>query len=124
MEYQYQGINGCASKCGLEIHRHPDFTLVICTELQDNPGTSVTNWAEKLAYEVCQENQIDPGKLVWVEHYPPSKWTKSADTYDVVDFWAADQKQYADATGSLGHPAWRRITIDQLNQLIAGVWVE
>jgi hypothetical protein len=45
-------------------------TAVIATELSDNPGTSITNAAEYVAGEACRHLDIDPRRLVWVEHYP------------------------------------------------------
>ena len=48
--YHYTGLHGCESKCGLRITPLTDGRVVaICSELPDNPGTSVTNFAEKLA---------------------------------------------------------------------------
>lgn len=44
--------------------------MVIATELSDNPGVSVTNFAEGLATLVCRRFSIDPEKLIWIEHYP------------------------------------------------------
>jgi hypothetical protein len=70
--YHYKGFHGCASKCGLRILRLTDRRVaVICSELPDNPGTSVTNFAEDLAGLVCAQHGINPEHLVWIEHYPP-----------------------------------------------------
>ena len=71
MLYEYTGFRNCSSKCDLEILRRGQTTLVICTELADNPGTSVTNFADHLATRVCQaDDTIDPTHLIWIEHYP------------------------------------------------------
>ena len=44
MLYEFSGYHNCDSKCDLEIVRSVGrTTLVICTELENNPGTSVTN---------------------------------------------------------------------------------
>ena len=74
MLYRYPGFHGCLSHCDLEIIRSSSTTtLIICTERADNPGTSVTNLAAELATRVCEEDEtIDPARLLWVEHYPPS----------------------------------------------------
>lgn len=57
MLYEYPGFrNGC-SKCALAIRRRGQTTLVICTELEDTPGTSVTNFADHLATRVCQADE-------------------------------------------------------------------
>jgi hypothetical protein len=68
--FQYRGFHGCPCVCSLEILRLADGrTAVIATELEDNPGTSVTNVAGHLASEVCDRFGIDPKNLVWIEHY-------------------------------------------------------
>jgi hypothetical protein len=57
--FQYRGFYGCPSVCSLEILRLADGrAAVIATELDDNPGTSVTNVAEHLASEVCDRFAI------------------------------------------------------------------
>jgi hypothetical protein len=45
-----------------------DEAVVICTELKDNPGMSVTNSAERIAGEVIDFHRL-PTPLVWKEHY-------------------------------------------------------
>ena len=65
-KYHYRGIGGCDCQCDLEIYGN----LVVCSERNDNKGTSVSNWAEHLATEVCQRYGIDPDALIWVERYP------------------------------------------------------
>ncbi|QNR69744.1 hypothetical protein IAQ67_12465 [Paenibacillus peoriae] len=39
-------------------------------ELPDNYGTSVTNFVENLATEICRVYSIPPKELIWIEHYP------------------------------------------------------
>ena len=45
-----------------------DEAVVICTELEGNPGMSVTNAAERIAAEVISFHRL-PTPLIWVEHY-------------------------------------------------------
>jgi hypothetical protein len=44
-----------------------DEAVVICTELEDNEGMSITNSAERIAGEVISFHRL-PGPLVWIEH--------------------------------------------------------
>ena len=68
--FDYAGLHGRPARCGLELIELPDRrTVVITTELSDNPGVSVTNFAEELATLVCNMFCIDPMTLVWIEHY-------------------------------------------------------
>ena len=73
MIFQYKGFHGCQAQCEIEIHRHPEFTAVVCSERDDNPGTSVTNFAEGLATLICAEHKIDTATLVWIERYPQAR---------------------------------------------------
>jgi hypothetical protein len=69
--FEYAGLHGRPAACGLRIIPLADGrTAVVCIELSDKPGVSVTNFAEDLATIVCKGWRIDPEKLVWIEHYP------------------------------------------------------
>ena len=57
--YEYIGYHGCDCHCTLEILGN----LVICTEDEDNHGTSITNLSEHLATRICYQYGIDPQKL-------------------------------------------------------------
>jgi hypothetical protein len=67
-----------------------DEAVVICTELPNNPGMSVTNAAERIAGEVISFHRL-PKPLVWIEHRQdgaggrppirtPSTWLRSQAT--------------------------------------------
>jgi hypothetical protein len=84
--YRFTGLGDCASTCHLRILPLNDGRrVVICSELPDNHGTSVTNFAEELAGLVCTDYAIDPERLVWIEHYPASTYHRKAD-WDLVTF--------------------------------------
>lgn len=78
-KYEYTGFGGCDCVCDLEVYGN----LVIATERADNEGTSITNMAEQLATAVCQQFEIDPSKLIWIERY-------TANSY--VDGYADDER--------------------------------
>ena len=87
--FEYQGFNGCECFCHLEILSLEDGrTVVIATELEGNPGTSITNSAEHLASMVCDRFEIHPQKLVWIEHYgyPGGSAGLRERTFDLVTF--------------------------------------
>jgi hypothetical protein len=87
--FEYRGFHGCKCSCDLEIVERSDGrTLVITTEREDNPGTSITNVAEHLASYVCDCFGIEPEKLIWIEHYgyPDPLHPKRPRTYDLVTF--------------------------------------
>ena len=100
MIYNYTGFYGSYSICDLEIIKN----LVIATEIPENEGTSITNIAEHLATQVCQEFDIDPKHLIWIEHYPQRGERKEyPESYDLVQF-------NLNANGVLSDPRWTGIS--------------
>ena len=109
--YEYKGYHGAPSVCGLEIRALKVGTLVVVTELPDNPGTSVTNMAENLATDVCRSRKISPHKLLWVEHYPergidlPETWDEVFFDFDWTNIsffnprWSRTSKGFGEALG-------------------------
>jgi len=60
MELSYAGLcsyrigNGRLCRCHLQVYRDGDAAVVVATELEDNPGPSITNSYEHLATGVWQ----------------------------------------------------------------------
>jgi hypothetical protein len=61
-----------------------DAPVVICLELPNNGGTSVTYAVEQLAAEVIRSHGL-PTPLVWVEHWPKES-ADGAETFELVVF--------------------------------------
>src|SRR2546426_12007796 len=104
--YAFRGYWNRESFCSLEIQQlKDDRTMVIATEVKDNPGTSITNMAEGLAMEVCRDYGIDPDKLVWIEHYGYQSPMKalSPRAYDFVSFQLVSDGHRA----KFAEPKWR-----------------
>ena len=100
MIYNYTGFHGCACICELEIID----TLVIVSEMPENEGTSVTNFAEQLATLVCQEFKIEPKHLIWIEHYPErGDFRDFPESYDLVNF-------NLNGKGIFSNPRWTGIS--------------
>ena len=114
MRYDYKGFWNCDSCCDVEAHRRSDGKYVfVATELPDNPGTSVTNFAEHLATAMRSQYTLKPEELIWIEHYREGKNRRKED-FDLVRF--------LDIEGdSFRSPVWRRITEQAVEDLIAGV---
>ena len=114
MLYQYPGFHECPSHCDLEILRRSVTPLVICTELADNPGTSVTNMAEHLATRVYEDDpSMAPEHLIWVEHYlerSAGRGRVFPETWDLVTFRRRSGRVF-------GGPTWRRLTAEQVTEL-------
>lgn len=70
-QHHYRGAMGCRSVCRIRVYqRERGMTVVIATELPDNPGTSITNWAEFLATELRRRFVAPGAGLAWIEHDP------------------------------------------------------
>jgi hypothetical protein len=62
-----------------------DAPVVICSELPNNPGGSITNSVEVIAAGVIRANEL-PTSLVWVEHWPRESTGRGEETFDLVVF--------------------------------------
>jgi hypothetical protein len=113
--YEFKGQWDVPSKCGLLIRKHPHMHIVIATELyDDNPGTSVNYWNAQIAEAVCKARDLDPSKLVFIEHAPDrgSRLEIYQETFDRVIFQHADD-------GSTD-PDWQSLTRAQVDGLLKG----
>ncbi len=119
--YEYAGISGCQSVCRLEIWGADTATpVVLVTERLDNDGTSVTNWAEHLAEQVCREYRLDPTLLWWLECYE-----REDDGDDYHDLSPHSQRSEFDrvifqrAPGTRLHsPEWTPYGLERAEQLV------
>src|SRR5437870_4300282 len=105
--FHFYGFHGCTAWCALEILRLDDGrTVVIATEVKDNPGTSITNACEHLACRICIEFSIHPIDLIWIEHYGypmPGDAKRHPRTYDLVTLTILPRGHHVVFT----HPQWR-----------------
>jgi hypothetical protein len=96
------------------VHRRSDGKYVfVATELPDNPGTSVTNFAEHLATAMRSQYRLKPDHVIWIEHYPEAKGRRKED-FDLVRFLGMEGDAFRT-------PVWTRITEQAVDELIAGV---
>jgi hypothetical protein len=81
-----------------------DAPVVVCSELPNNPGQSVTNAAEQIAAEVIRAYRL-PTPLVWVEHFPPESTNRETETFDLVIFSTYEITERAPYLGSPATPS-------------------
>ena len=90
--HAFRGPFGVRSACRVRLYRPEeagevlgDASVVIVSELANNPGTSVINAVEQIATEVmdAQDFRRVP---VFVEHYPPEATGGQEETFDLVVF--------------------------------------
>jgi len=112
MRYNYKGF-WSDSYCDIEAHRRSDGKYVfVATELRDNPGTSVTNYAEHLATAMRRQYGLKPEDMIWIEHYPEAR-DRRKESFDLVRFVVEGD--------SFRRPVWTRITEQAVGDLIDGV---
>ncbi|WP_309723177.1 hypothetical protein [Armatimonas sp.] len=118
--WHYKGYHGVKSVCYLRLYQPKGSSpaIAIFTELDQNPGTSITNRIEvltTLAWEFLQKPEAAP---VVIEHYPnrgvhnthTDRW-QFPESFDLVEF---DRKP----DGSFEKPRWRRISRAEVEKLI------
>jgi len=84
----YKHAGGRPARCGVRIYLPDDMhdaPVVICSELPNNPGGSITNSAEAIAAGVIRANRL-PTPLVWIEHWPKESKDGGAETFELVVF--------------------------------------
>ena len=100
------------SVCHLAFHAlRDDRVAVICTELEDNPGNSITSCAAELAAAVCSDRKINPARLVWIEHNA-ARGTGEAHlpaTWERVTFVVL---QDPSGPPRISEPSWRHMSFD------------
>jgi hypothetical protein len=119
--HHYRGYWSNGGKCRIRIYREERRApVVICSQLPDNPNTSVTNMAEYLAAEVIEGHDL-PTPLVWVEHYPEHE--EETGEYSLVKFSSWEPTEVC--LGSvwrhrIGSPAWSPLRPEKAEALLVG----
>jgi hypothetical protein len=123
--YPYKGAGGRRARCRVRIYLPKDMRdvlMVICSELPNNPGGSITNSAEVVAAGVIQANElITP--LVWIEHWPEES-TEGQETFELVVFSSyevIDRAPYLGETRAwIGDATWKTLDRTTVELLIGG----
>ena len=96
--------------------------MVVCSELPNNPGGSITNSAETIAAGVIQANEL-PTPLVWIEHWP-EETTEGQETLELVVFSSyevTDRAPYlAETRAWIGDATWRPLDRASVEVLVGG----
>jgi hypothetical protein len=112
--YPYKDAGGGPAHCRVRIYLPDDVLdapVVICSELPNNPGGSITNSAETIAEGVILASElITP--LVWIEHWP-EETTEGKETFELVVFSNYEVTERAPYLGEtrawIGEPTWKRL---------------
>lgn len=104
MLYKYKGIGECNSICDIELYGN----IVVATELIENSGTSITNYAAQLANKIAKEFAIDKEQLKWIERYSNGEKIN----YTLVDFQLNK--------GLLSNPNWTPLSEENFHKAFKG----
>ena len=96
--------------------------MVVCSELPNNPGGSITNSAETIVAGVILANElITP--LVWIEHWP-EEITEGQETFELVVFSSYEVVERAPYLGEtrawIGDATWKRLGRATVEALVGG----
>lgn len=111
--FEFCGLWGLPSKCGLRHFEQNGKTVVIVTELyQDNPGSSITSVAASLAKQVAEKFHYDPAQMVYIECNPDMESKLSF--YDEEYFRVVFELQ----NGEYQNPQWQKLTRDEFDSIL------
>jgi len=126
-------------RCRVRIYQGDvdELPVVICTELPDNEGMSITNAAEQIANEVLANHPEvfatiapsatpsirDERPFIWIEHYEDGARGTPEDpaTFDLVEFSHYEPKDVLRAGEwgkEIGEPSWRPLDRASVETLV------
>jgi hypothetical protein len=111
--FDFEGLWGIASKCGLKHISQDGSDIVLVSELyKDNPGTSITQVSTSLAMQICKKFNIPLKNLVYIEHSPDmnSRLSFYNENYYLVEFDIQE--------GKLSNPKFKKLSEEELNSYI------
>ena len=96
--------------------------MVICSELPNNPGGSITNSADVIAAGVIWAHEL-PTPLVWIEHWP-EETTEGQETFELVVFSSYEVVERAPYLGEtrtwIGDATWQSLDRASVEILVEG----
>ena len=123
--HPYKDAGGRSAHCRVQIYL-PDDTrddpVVICSEVPNNPGGSITNCAEVIAAGVIRANEL-PTPLVWIEHWPEESTDGGAEAFELVVFSSYEVTERApylgETRGWIGDATWKPLDRASVEVLVA-----
>src|SRR5918994_2196418 len=99
--HPYRSFGGRSAHCHVRIYLPEDMQdapVVICSELPNNPGRSITDSAEVIAAGVIRANKL-PNHLVWIEHWPKESTGGGEEVFELVVFSSYEVTERAPYVG-------------------------
>jgi hypothetical protein len=123
--HPYKDAGGRSAHCRVRIYLPDDpgdALVVICSELPNNPGGSITNSADVIAAGVIRAHEL-PTPLVWIEHWPKES-ADEQETFELVVFSSYEVVERAPYLGEtrawIGEATWKRLDRATVEVLVGG----
>jgi hypothetical protein len=124
--HPYKDAGGRSAHCRVRIYLPDDVgdaPVVICSEVPNNPGGSITNSAEAIAAGVIRAHEL-PTPLVWIEHWPKESSDVGEETFELVVFSSYKVEERAPFLGEtrawIGHATWKALDRASVAILVGG----
>jgi len=124
--HSYKDAGERPSHCRIRIYLSDDVLdapVVVCSEVPNNPGGSITNSAETIAAGVILASElITP--LVWIEHWPKESTDGGEETFELVVFSSYEVTERAPYLGEtrawIGEATWKSLDRGTVEVLVGG----
>jgi hypothetical protein len=124
--HPYKDVAGNTARCRLRIYLpddERDAPVVVCSELPNNPGGSITCSAEVIAAGVIRSHRL-PTPLVWIEHWPEESTDEGKETFDLVLFSSYEVTERTPYLGEtrawIGGTTWKALDRASVEVLVGG----
>ena len=124
--HPYKDAGGRPAHCRVRLYLPEDMRdapAVICSELPNNPGGSITDSAEVIVAGVIRSNEL-PTPLVWIEHWPKESTDREEETFDLVVFSNHEVIERAPYLGErrawIGEATWKALDRATVEALVGG----
>jgi hypothetical protein len=124
--HPYKDAGGRPAHCRVRIYLPEDMRdapVVICSEVFNNPGESITNSSEAIAAAVIRANEL-PTPLVWIEHWPKESTDGGEEVFELVVFSSYEVIERAPYLGEtrvwIGEPTWKSLDRTTIEVLVGG----
>jgi hypothetical protein len=124
--HPYKDAGGRPAHCRVRIYLPEDMRdapVVICSEVPNNPGESISNSSEAISAAVIRANEL-PTPLVWIEHWPKESTDGGEETFELVVFSSYEVVERAPYLGEtrawIGDATWKPLDRASVEVLVGG----
>lgn len=118
--HHYRGYWDDGGVCRIRVYQEDELpSVVICSQLQENKNTSVTNMAEYIAAEVIERYGLST-PLTWIEHYPEHRGEIRECSLVSFSSWEIFEKSLGGVNRKrVGTPSWSHLSPNEVSETLA-----